>query len=137
MPLYFFVMPARKCTCALVAQRMRSCLKVQGGKQGEVEEGNAIYCWALRKQGNPWGISTNVTRKFANVISDFSFENKVSAEDAEATRSGCRHRRFWSLLWVFCAWRMMDLRKQEPSSQRVPWLERSQRYFSCARCLMI
>lgn len=43
-----------------------------------MEEGDAIYCCALRKQGNPWGVSANISWGFANVISDFGFENKVA-----------------------------------------------------------
>ncbi|KAK4820021.1 hypothetical protein QYF61_017694 [Mycteria americana] len=70
------------------------------GQAGEAEEGNAVYCCALGKQGNPWGISTNATPEFANVLSDFGFENKISAKDTKASCSGCRHGRFWSPLWI-------------------------------------
>lgn len=70
------------------------------GQAGEDEEGNAIYCCALGKQGNPWGISANITQEFANVISDFGFENKVGAKEAKASCSGCWHWRFWILLWI-------------------------------------
>lgn len=70
------------------------------GQAGEVEEGNTIYCCVLGKQHSPWGISTDVTWEFANVLSDFGFENKISTKDAKDRCSGCQHRCFWILLWI-------------------------------------
>lgn len=99
------------------------------GKTGEVEEGNAIYCCALGKQGNPWGISTNITQKPADVLSDFGFKTKVSVKDAKSTCPGCMHG---------CAWILLCLDKDglECSPQHVLWLEHSHD-FSFVHCLMV